>query len=473
MFRSLRRLPKEFWAAIAVSAVILGGCAALQAPEPVIPATPNDPSWSARDIQDHLTYLNGSATVGRTIGSAAMESAAQYAASRMQAYRLQPIYGNARALSFTTPVHRIRSTTLASVQRDSLVLQPGIDYIADSRTDSGAVNMRFMHVARTGDVAPFPTATESALAVMISGEAATPERLGDLASRGFRLALVVRGLAPVGAAQPTPGLLVMQITPEAAAWVLGLSAEQFDEIWDTDVMLRSLPRRLVATVDAGWEHEAEAINVGGYLAGRHPTLMRELVIVAAPLDSPRLVRGQRLVDVDDRGTYLTTLLEVARNEADVSMRWIHPVRSVLFVGLSGSRSGHQGLNAFLDRLPWERQHVKRIIFIGLDGEEEAVAREMLSRHGIPLEVVRHQESAPRKFVHANERQARRDSPVPSPAVEATAPDLSTITPTLLSRVERLSAEVQNVLYRHVGVGHPEAALGDGAHSTELQSQHDQ
>src|SRR5690625_967367 len=84
MFRSLRRLPKEFWAAIAVSAVVLGGCAALQAPEPVIPATPNDPSWRARDIQDHLTYLNGSATVGRTIGSAAMESAAQYAASRMQ-----------------------------------------------------------------------------------------------------------------------------------------------------------------------------------------------------------------------------------------------------------------------------------------------------------------------------------------------------------------------------------------------------
>src|SRR5690625_220060 len=174
MFRSLRRLPKEFWAAIAVSAVVLGGCAALQAPEPVIPATPNDPSWRARDIQDHLTYLNGSATVGRTIGSAAMESAAQYAASRMQAYRLQPIYGNARALSFTTPVHGFLVITLTSDQRYSVLLQTGIDYIADSCSASGALNMRFMDVSRMGDVAPCPTATDSALAVMISGEAATP-----------------------------------------------------------------------------------------------------------------------------------------------------------------------------------------------------------------------------------------------------------------------------------------------------------
>src|SRR5690625_1954819 len=109
MFQSLRRLPKEFWAAIAVSAVVLGGCAALQAPEPVIPATPNDPSWSARDIQDHLTYLNGSATVGRTIGSAAMESAAQYAASRVPAYRRRPIHGTAGPLPFTTLAHVIRS----------------------------------------------------------------------------------------------------------------------------------------------------------------------------------------------------------------------------------------------------------------------------------------------------------------------------------------------------------------------------
>src|SRR5690625_7853093 len=107
--------------------------------------------------------------------------------------------------------------------------------------------------------------------------------------------------------------------------------------------------------------------------------MRDLVMVASPLDSPRLVRGQRLVDVGDRGPYLTTLLEVARNEADVSMRWIHPVRSVLFVGLSGSRSGPQCVIAFLDRFPWERYHVTRIILYTHVSDAVAVAHEHSSR----------------------------------------------------------------------------------------------
>ena len=460
MFQSRRRIPKEFYAAVAFSAILLGGCAALQAPEPVVPATPAEPSWRAEAIRDHLTYLNGSSTVGRTIGTTAMDLTAQYVASRMQAYRLQPIYGDARALPFTTPLHRIRSATLASVQRDSLVLQPGVDFIADSRTDSGFVNMRFMHLARDGDVVPFPTATQSALAVMISGEAATAARLDTLASHGFRLALIVQDLSPVGPARPTPGLVTLQITPNTAAWILGLSPAQFGEAWHTDVMLRSLPRRLVASVDAGWEHETDAINVGGYLAGRHPTLMRELVVVAAPLDSPPLVGGQRLVDLDDRGSYLTTLLEVARNEADVSMRWIHPVRSVLFVGLTGSRSGHQGLQAFVDRLPWETSRVKRLIFIGLDDDEEETARAILAEHGIPMDVVRHEASALRKFVHTNERQARRDSPVPPPIIEHVASDPSLITPTTLTRVEWLAAEVHRVLYRHVGIVDPGAVASD-------------
>jgi hypothetical protein len=438
--------------AVMMVVVSTAGCGLLQAPpQPDMPS-PGHAVWESRQAREHISFLSSSGVAQRAIGTPAMEQAAEYVASRMRGYALQPWIETHR-VDYPARAHRISSAEFWAVAADSVQLQIAHDFWPDGRSDSGRVHVAELHLAPDTPASPISTTRSGMPAVVIDGTHARRSRLDSLAAAGFRAAFIVQPLTPVAAVEPVPGLLIAQITPGTAAWLLGLTRPGFDILWqDPGPTVRSMARRIDLRIGAATERDISGSNVLGMLAGREPLLMRDLVIVAANLDAAGVTAGERVTDFRQIGTGLSAMLEIARNEQRVARRFTHPMRTVMFAAFSGNRTGHQGLQHFLRRPMWEQGRIRTLIYLGLSEEDEVAVREIVEPFGIELVVVRSSVMLPfeRRYVFASERGARSRSRIPRIDAPPTSPESGQVNSRALEVALDLAQAGFEVLQHHAG-----------------------
>jgi hypothetical protein len=178
------------------------------------------------------------------------------------------------------------------------------------------------------------------------------------------------------------------VTPDALALMSGLSTDEINTfLGAAEPRVYRLPRRLQVRADADAQAQASAINIGGYVTGKHPVLLRELVIVCADLDAVGRMGRVRTLDYAHLGAGVSALLELARNYSYYNRFWEAPERSILFAVWSGGRTGNAGLRAYLNAPTWPLEQTRAVVYLGLDAPEVGAVRALLEPHGVPLYTV--------------------------------------------------------------------------------------
>ena len=361
---------------------IYAGCAAFRVPDEPPTPTALTPVWSDDELEDHLEYLNESDGAERTTGTSGYARAAAYVAARMREFRLQPVEGDDYRVIYTTPMNYPLSAALRIVRNaDSTLFYPGIDFLVHGRSDSGYASVRTFVV--TEDTTGLSSAPSGPFGVVFRRGDVEGAILRAWRGAGAVLAIAVQPLTPRFHADRIPGLLAVQITRRISD---GLLVPNWSNIPAGSTI--DLPWRIVALARTDFQQSAGAINLFGFVAGKHPVSARELVLICADLDGTSNFAGTQTVDFENFGVGTAALLEVARNLGSVSRRWSLPERSVLLAVWSGSKLGHQGLRHFLSNPYWERDRITAVIYVGLDDEEVVPVQRLLETHGLALHVIR-------------------------------------------------------------------------------------
>ncbi len=365
----------------AVVATVWVGCAAFGVPDEPRNPTPIQPVWSEDELEDHLKYLNSGEAAKRTTGTQGYARAAAYVAARMREFNLQPAlegeFRNVYSTSINYPLSAVFRTVAGT---DSVMFYPGIDMLADGRSDSGSVSVQTIVI--TDDTTGVGAAPRTPFAVLFREGGVSDETLARWRSAGAVLAITVESLTPRFYRVPMTGLVIFQLSPRALLKLLSpdAAARSYGESIRLD-------RRIVGRVRAAYESTAGAINVMGYVAGKHPQHARDLVLVCADLDAVSDFAGVQTINFEKFGVGTAALLEVARNLTYVSRRWSLPERSVMVAIWSGSQLGHTGLRYFLEEPTWSLGRITSVIYVGLDPNEEPVVRKLLADKGLSLDVI--------------------------------------------------------------------------------------
>ena len=368
----------------AVSAALTwSGCAVFQIPDEPPEPTPVFPIWSEDEIEEHLDYLNSGEAAERTTGTQGYARAAAYVAARLREYNLQPALDSGFRFVYSTPINYPISAvlrTVADAPPDSTIFFPGIDILPDGRTDSGASTVRTWVV--TDDTTGLYRAPVGSFGVLFRDGQVDTATLSRWHRAGAVLAIVVGRLSPQFYGRRIPGLLVIQLSPRALPRLLDpadASAAYGDVI--------RLDRRVVANVRTAYESRAGAMNIMGYIAGKHPEHGRELVLVCTDMDAISDYAGVPTVDFEHFAVPAAAVLEVARNLSFISRRWLLPERSVMFAVWSGARLEHAGLRNFLEDPTWALDKISSVVYVGLAPEDEAAVRSILAEKGISLHAI--------------------------------------------------------------------------------------
>lgn len=370
-----------------MAVLVLGGglaaCGSLPVTEPPRP-TVAAPLWNEGALREHLRFFNGADVEGRATGTAGFATAASYVAAQMAEYNLQPTRHSSFQRLYPIPLVEPTFASLSGTAGDTLHLEAGVDYIPDGRSDAGQAFLQELHLvpaSHVSDVAVSP-------GVLLPQRQASTDRLQALQAAGAGVVFSVGPLAPKRAALPVAGLLVVQITPRAAARLLGLSMSRLLDQFNQDMPSRhTLSRPINVVVGAKVIPQGEGINVMGYVAGKHPARSDELVLVCADLDNLGLFAGLRTLDAAHLGIGAAALLEVAQLYALVSRYTLTPERTVLFAVFSGARQNYRGLHEYLRTPLWPLDKTRSVIYLGLDPEDTDQVRALLAAHQIPLHVV--------------------------------------------------------------------------------------
>ncbi len=303
---------------------------------------------------EHLRFLNGSDVGERRTGSPGFAAAAAYASAQL--HGLQPGMAGSHLIQYRSPVHTIRSAALGSAVE-------GVDFLPDARSDSGQVAIESVAFA-TGALSESGTQVDAVVAA--DGKMADADFL-TLAARGVRAVILVRALDARPVARAKGGMLVVQVTPAAAENLFHLeSASGLNEVY-------RLPEPIILNVDAQQNAEARATNVFGFLAGKHPTLSSELVLVCADLDGPGSL-----------GIGAAALLEVAQRYRLFSAVHQFPQRTLLFGIFSGARHGNAGLEDYLELPLWPLEKTRAVLYVGVEPGNRAGIRMMLESVGLEV-----------------------------------------------------------------------------------------
>lgn len=360
---------------------IHSGCSSAEALEHAAPAS-LETMWDREQLESHLRILNSTEVEGRGTGTHGYARATEYVAAQMAAYQLQPAIGSEHRLTYAASLNYIQAAQLALVGRDTLRLGPGIDFLADARSDSGMVRVRRMR--RLQGIMPedLPGQLAADEAVLISAGQQSDALLIRLREAGVRLVFIEGELAPEQAQRRIPGIVIVRVTPATVEYIEAeLERPTFRRL------AGGAEWHLIARVISRYQPAAGVINVLGFLGGKHPVLSEELIIVCADLDAMGWVSGVRTVDFEHFGTDVAAMLEVARMQAEASRVLGVPDRTVLFAAWAGGRLGHAGFRSYLNRPVWPLEATRAVIYLGLDPEDEAILREQLVRYGIILHAV--------------------------------------------------------------------------------------
>ena len=369
--------------------ILQSACSALTIPEEPPKPTPSAPVWDVQALAEHLRFLNSSEAAGRATGTQGYARVAAYTTARMREFRLQPALADEFRTVFRSSLHFPLDAGLRATGTDSLIFFPGIHFLPDGRSDCGSIQVRNVTLhPEPESVAPRDTVSnENGLALILASEATTSSliRLRDI---GFRGVLVVGRLEPQLAVRPVEGLLVSQVTVQTASLLVGLSVDALSLLLSSREQRRlSLPRVVYQYVATDSRPMAGAINIMGYVAGKHPKYSKQMVIVCSDMDAVGQFVGIRTIDFAHFGIGTAALLEVARNVSHVARYWVIPDRTVMFAIWSGARIGYSGLRSYLEHPTWSLDQTAAIIYVGLAREDIPAVRELLESFDLPLYVV--------------------------------------------------------------------------------------
>ena len=360
----------------------LAGCASVAQPE----SSPDEqlprPPWNKATLAEHLRFFNSADVGGRKTGTQGYARVAEYTASQMRAFGLQPAFGSDFRSVYQTAVYYPRAATIQVLRPDTLRFYPGIDFIPGGLSDGGSVEFKEVKVGLEAALEQ----PESGMVVLLR-EQATTGTLEALRSAGARAVLYAGELVPRSAASPIQGLLVAQLTPRAVAQMLGIAEGEPTSAALTTSGSVPLPYPVRLRIQATYEPLAGALNVIGYVPGKRPDFAREAVLVCADLDAAGSFAGVRTLDPTRLGAEAAALLELARYHAGLAQFLTIPERTVIFALWSGSRLNHAGLRAYLRNPTWALQQFHAVIYIGLPKSEVASVQALLAPHDMPLYAV--------------------------------------------------------------------------------------
>ncbi len=332
-------------------------------------------------LAEHLDVLLRPEMLGRLTGSRSFALAAQYVEDRMREFRLQPALERRYRIIYDAHVHLPWPAVLGWADQDTAAFLPGLEFWPDARSDTGRV------VANRVALCAQPrTCTAAPVWVLPTAFAAEATALAP--ERSVQAVLLVGSLHPTLTDAPIPGLRLLQLTPEAAARLLGLSASALRAyLTDTASVTLRLRRSIFLRVWRTGEIRVGALNVLGFVAGKDPVLRNELVIVCADLDVVALPDSPLLFDGAHLGEGVAALLELARFYSMLATYWPLPRRTLLFAVWSGARQGHQGLRAYLQQPLWDPATTRQIVYLDPDPEALPWLQQLAATYGFTLEPV--------------------------------------------------------------------------------------
>jgi hypothetical protein len=372
--RALRRIP--FWGWL----VTVAACGPLGQV-----ATPESTAWVAGDsalLAEHIQVLNAPVVLPRLTGSLGLARAAAYVADRLRTFGVQPALEGRYQLVYPAAVYLPLGASLTQgTVEDTVTFYPGLEFWPDSQSDTGRVTVTELMLCPSTATCPV------AEAMMVPFGQYTAEQLACWQAQGCRVVFQVGLLEPSLSKQPLQGLVVMQLTPVAAARLLG---------WEVDRLLLALAneqpqqlklRRPVQVHVQGRRETVGALNVLGFVAGKDPVLRHELVIVAAELDGIGLPGSSLVLDGRHMGEGVAAVLELARFYSRLATYWPLPQRSLLFAVWSGARQGHQGLKAYLQQPLWDLHATRQILYLDPQPEDLPALQQLAACYGLKLKPV--------------------------------------------------------------------------------------
>lgn len=364
--------------------MILGfaGCRAFEPVEQPLRIRPERPLWDGVELRRHLQFFNGEAIDGRATATQGYAQAAAYVAARLGEFGLKPLYANEFRVIYPTEVHYPLGATLYTFGVDTLQYFNGVDFIPDGRSASGTASVRHLVADPLGERADL---ADASTALIVRPQQATTAYLQTAQQAGGRLVMVVDSLAPRPAVRPLDDLVVLQVPAERMVPWLGTTMGRWGQVWQGQELRGwTLRGSLQAQVTASYEPAAGAINMVGFVSGKHPVHKQDLVVVCADLDAIGAFAGLRVLDTEHYGLGAAALLEVMRNVGHIARFYNVPERSILVAVWSGARQGHKGMEAFLRVPPWPTDRITSAIYIGSKPEEEALMRGLWEPYDIPF-----------------------------------------------------------------------------------------
>ncbi len=365
-----------------------GGLLAIAACTPAGSLSVSEPAWRAVAgdsalLAEHIQVLNASEVLPRLTGSLELARAAAYVADRLRSLGVGPALGNQYQLGYTANVYLPLGAILKQgAAEDTTTFFLGLEFWPDGQSDTGRVTITTLTLCPSAKACPV---AEALMAPFAQG---TPAQLARWRAQGYRVVFRVGLLEPSLAERPLQGLLVVQLTPVAAARLLGWKADSLEAALAGEQPQRLALRYPVHVHVQGRRETVEALNVLGFIAGKDPVLRHELVIVAAELDGIGLPGSRLVVDGRHMGEGVAALLELSRFYRALASYWPLPQRSLLFAVWSGARQGHQGLKAYLERPLWDLRATRTMLYLDPRPEDIPTLQHLAARYGLTLQPVR-------------------------------------------------------------------------------------
>lgn len=369
------------------------GCGSLSQEQADAPRAEREPEWAADEIRDHLrVFSEGLRVRGQTGDTVRTRTVEAYVAARLAEFKLQPgVAGTFRA-SFDESRHRVRHATIqrAGGMDTMSIASVGNEMMPDGRSAAGGALVRSVRAVEASLPSEAVRPVPPQQAVLLDAATATTERLSTLAQAGARTAFVVGPLTATRASRPVSELLVLQLTPATAARLTGRSVSTLRALMHDDAVTGTtwtLPEVLVVQVAAETTPATTATNVVGLIPGKHPTEAHQLVIVCAPLASPRRIAGMNVVHPQRLGAGAAAVLEAVRHLSYYARYWPLPERTVLVAFWSDEVDPLDGLRAYLDTPLWSLDRTVSVIYVGPAGDDLERVQDLFAPTGVPVHAV--------------------------------------------------------------------------------------
>ena len=376
--------------------LLLAGCGSLAREDASPGREQSRPQWDAGDVRNHLRVFNeGIRRGGRQQDTTSTARVEAYVAARLAEFRLQPALEQSYRIPFSWPRHLIRHAALQRAGADTAsVVELGQQMVPDGRSDAGRATVTAAMALGPSSPARVRDGGEETRAVphavFLGKDAATTSRLVEMAEAGVEVVFVVGPLTGERAARPIRSLLVLQVTPVAAAQLVRRPPEEVRAVLngaaDAEAPWRTYAN-LIVRVDAQTLPEAPATNVLGFMPGKHPEKRRQLVIVCADLKEVPRVLGMEVVHPHRLGGGAAALLEATRHLAHYARHWPVPERTVLVAFWSGETTGTAGLRAYLANPLWSLERTTSVIYVGAREQTADEVRSLLAPYAIPVHTV--------------------------------------------------------------------------------------